>query len=360
MDTFKDKQQLEDAVRARATRRGRSGSRVTPRSMHRALARRARRPAAAGAVPRRPLRRHRDRLRRDGPAPGRASIPALRVHWVVLSGARAARARRRGDSAAALPRRAPSRPTSCVERFRDGFFPYERRPRSRTRFEALKARGRRPTCPHPPPRGPPPGPPPGRRADLEHLPRPPDPRVRDPQVRRRPRPARTCSCRSAASAAERKVELLLRVASPARRGRSWFTDDTFRALLRLRGIECNAPERLRRGVPRPQARPLMRRRPRASMWPCLASPPGAGRSGRCRSAWTPRPLGDAVRRRPDSAAPGRRRRPAEVAAGRPAAGDRQDGRSWSSTSSAGARPPAWSSADLRRSARRSRPAAPGV
>ena len=41
--------------------------------------------------------------------------------------------------------------------------------------------------------------------------------------------------------AERKVELLLRhYRSQAKR--SWFTADTFLALLRLRGVECNAPE----------------------------------------------------------------------------------------------------------------------
>ena len=38
-------------------------------------------------------------------------------------------------------------------------------------------------------RRPPPGPPARLRADLEHVPRPPDPRVRDPEVRRRPRRA---------------------------------------------------------------------------------------------------------------------------------------------------------------------------
>ena len=41
--------------------------------------------------------------------------------------------------------------------------------------------------PHAPRLRPPPGPPARRRADLEHVPRPPDPRVRDPEVRRRPR-----------------------------------------------------------------------------------------------------------------------------------------------------------------------------
>jgi len=44
----------------------------------------------------------------------------------------------------------------------------------------------------------------------------------------------------AAEAVERKLELLVS-AFPSQKGRSWFTPDTFRSLLRLRGIECNAP-----------------------------------------------------------------------------------------------------------------------
>jgi LmbE family N-acetylglucosaminyl deacetylase len=41
---------------------------------------------------------------------------------------------------------------------------------------------------------------------------------------------------------ERKVELL-RKCFPSQAGRSWFSDDTFWATLRLRGIECNASGR---------------------------------------------------------------------------------------------------------------------
>lgn len=43
--------------------------------------------------------------------------------------------------------------------------------------------------------------------------------------------------------ARRKVETLRR-AFPSQAGRGWFTDETFLALARLRGIECNAPEGL--------------------------------------------------------------------------------------------------------------------
>jgi LmbE family N-acetylglucosaminyl deacetylase len=41
---------------------------------------------------------------------------------------------------------------------------------------------------------------------------------------------------------ERKIELL-RKCFPSQAGRSWWSDDTFWATLRLRGIECNAPGR---------------------------------------------------------------------------------------------------------------------
>ena len=46
-----------------------------------------------------------------------------------------------------------------------------------------------------------------------------------------PLPAATC---------QRKVELLLEQ-FPSQRDRRWFTADTFWALLRLRGVESNAP-----------------------------------------------------------------------------------------------------------------------
>ncbi len=39
----------------------------------------------------------------------------------------------------------------------------------------------------------------------------------------------------------RKCELVL-ASFPSQRGRRWFSEDTFRALMRLRGIECNAPD----------------------------------------------------------------------------------------------------------------------
>ena len=65
----------------------------------------------------------------------------------------------------------------------------------------------------------------------------------------------TCTSRSIARIAERKVEHLLG-AFPSQAARDWFTADTFRAILRLRGIESRSPSRARRGIRRPQARRL--------------------------------------------------------------------------------------------------------
>ena len=48
------------------------------------------------------------------------------------------------------------------------------------------------------------------------------------------------------SACERKVELLTEHFG-SQAGRTWFTPDTFMALLRLRGVECNAPSGLAEG-----------------------------------------------------------------------------------------------------------------
>jgi LmbE family N-acetylglucosaminyl deacetylase len=44
-----------------------------------------------------------------------------------------------------------------------------------------------------------------------------------------------------AALVDRKVELLMEHFA-SQRGRPWFREDTFRALLRIRGLECNAPD----------------------------------------------------------------------------------------------------------------------
>ena len=75
------------------------------------------------------------------------------------------------------------------------------------------------------------------RADLEHLARPPDPRVRDPEVRRRPRRARTSSSRSHEELAREKVALVCE-SFPSQRDKHWFDEELFLGLMRLRGMEA--------------------------------------------------------------------------------------------------------------------------
>ena len=41
--------------------------------------------------------------------------------------------------------------------------------------------------------------------------------------------------------ARRKIDIIVR-SFPSQAGRSWFRAGTFEAVLRLRGVECNAPE----------------------------------------------------------------------------------------------------------------------
>ena len=100
------------------------------------------------------------------------------------------------------------------------------------------------------------------RADLEHLPRPPDPRVRDPEVRRRPRLARTSSSRSTRTIVNRKIELLL----------EHFATQRAQALVHRRPLpRPDAPprhggqlaDRVRRGVSMPEAAARTVSRPRA-------------------------------------------------------------------------------------------------
>jgi LmbE family N-acetylglucosaminyl deacetylase len=164
-----------------------------------------------------------------------AEHPNLAVHWVVLSG-EGERASEAADSAAAFLEGVAESKVE-VERFRDGFFPYDGA-RVKEFFEQLKRRV---------------------TADLVLSPRLEDrhqdhrlvaeltwntfrdhliveyeipkyegdlgqPNLFVPLERRH---------------AERKSELL-RKHFPSQAGRSWFSDETFWAILRLRGIESNA------------------------------------------------------------------------------------------------------------------------
>ena len=90
-------------------------------------------------------------------------------------------------------------------------------------FEALEARARPRSRLHPCARRPAPGSPARLRAHVEHVARPPDPRVRDPEVRRRSRFVRTSSSRST-ELADEKVQLLAR-AFASQRGKHWFDEE---------------------------------------------------------------------------------------------------------------------------------------
>ena len=164
--------------------------------------------------------------------------PGLAVDWLVLSGA-GGRAEEAADSAAAFLEGA-GRTRVAVEGFRDGFFPYEGAA-VKERFERLKAEvdpdlvlTHRLEDRHQDHR---------LVAELtwntfrDHL-------ILEYEIPKYEgdlgRPNLYVPVTS--EQGERKVELL-RKCFPSQSGRSWFSDDTFWATLRLRGIECNAPGR---------------------------------------------------------------------------------------------------------------------
>jgi LmbE family N-acetylglucosaminyl deacetylase len=167
-----------------------------------------------------------------------AAQPATVVHWVVFSGD-AARAREARASARSFLRGA-RRPAVATHRFRDGFFPYEGN-RIKTVFEKLKQ-----ALPaldlvltH-------------YRDDLHQ-----DHRVisdltwntfRDHMVLEYEVPkydgdlgTPNCYVPIARATSDRKATMLME-AFGSQRDRHWFSPETFLALMRLRGIECRAPE----------------------------------------------------------------------------------------------------------------------
>ena len=147
-------------------------------------ARTARRP-----VHRRPQRRHRDRLRRHGAAPARRAAGLARP----LGGA-VGDAEREAEARASADDFLVDAGASDIEvaPFRESYFPYVGA-EIKDFFNELRRRGDPDLVlchhrhdEHQDHRT-------GRRAHVEHLPQPPHRRVRDPQVRGRPRAARTCS-----------------------------------------------------------------------------------------------------------------------------------------------------------------------
>ena len=157
-----------------------------------------------------------------------------------LGRASARRASARGGARERRARssRAPRRRMVVIHGFRDGF--------SRTWaaqvkdvFEELKRECRPGSDPHARAARPAPGPPARLRAHLEHVARPPDPRVRDPEVRRRSRDARTSSYRSRRSSRRRRSDAHA-TRSRASAGSTGSTAELFLGLMRLRGMEARA------------------------------------------------------------------------------------------------------------------------
>ena len=91
----------------------------------------------------------------------------------------------------------------------------------------------------------------GRRARCQHVPRPADPGVRDPEVRRRP--GEPVGLRPPVDGAGGAKIAALDESFPSQRDRPWFSAETFRGLMRLRGIESRRPGRLCRSIPLPEA-----------------------------------------------------------------------------------------------------------
>ena len=200
------------------------------------LGRRAAPPRPRDRLPR---RRHRDRVRRDAPH-ARAREPGARGRLGRARGAgRTARDEARASAEAFLAGVATSRVE--VLGFRDGFLPYVGG-EVKDVFEELKGARRSAARAHARRLRLPPGPPARVRADMEHVPEPPDPRVRDPEGRRRPRPAERVRP-ALRGASWRRSSTLLERHFPSQAGKHWFDRETFLGLMRLRGMEAAAPER---------------------------------------------------------------------------------------------------------------------
>jgi LmbE family N-acetylglucosaminyl deacetylase len=168
-----------------------------------------------------------------------AEHPNLSVHWVVLSG-EGERAGEAADSAAAFLEGAGASRVE-VEGFRDGFFPYLGAAVKQF-FESLKSRVSPDLILAP-------------RLEDRHQ----DHRLvaeltwntfRDHLILEYEIPKYEGDLGQPnlfvplePERAERKIELL-RKHFPSQAGRGWFSDETFWAILRLRGIESNAPSGL--------------------------------------------------------------------------------------------------------------------
>ena len=266
-------------------------------------------------------------------------------------------ARARGRRRA--PRRAPfsqgaARPRVVVHDFRDGFLPYSGAA-VKEAFEALKKDfspdlvfthyRRRPA----------PGPSPGLGPDLEHLARPPDPRVRDPEVRRRLRLAQRLLAASRAPPWSARSTCSWST-SRRRRAGQWFTAGPVPGGARASAAWNASPRRASRrrstarkivllsatAAGRPDARPRAARRSAGepACWPSPSSPPRPSLFPPCKRrscgppaapSWPRIPLGPGRHRRGGDGSRRRRRagsrRPRRARRGAPRGGLRRPSRS---------------------------------
>jgi LmbE family N-acetylglucosaminyl deacetylase len=164
-----------------------------------------------------------------------ASLDTVEVDWIVFSavGDRGREARR----GASLFLKGASRTRVVLHRFRDGFFPYDSR--IKTVFEAMKPRRPDLVLTH--------------YRDDRHQ----DHRVlsdlawntfRDHLILEYEIPkydgdlgAPNCFVPLDHKTIARKIEYL-EAAFGSQRGKNWFSAETFKGLMRLRGVECRAPE----------------------------------------------------------------------------------------------------------------------
>ena len=131
MDTFKDKQQLEEHVRARATRPGSCGSGVRD-SDRRAACRLGlvgARPAPTSCASARTATTSRSAAAARSCRCSRAATRRSSVHWVVFTRRRATRGEEARESAARFLGGARRRATSGSSSFRDGLLPLRGRRR---------------------------------------------------------------------------------------------------------------------------------------------------------------------------------------------------------------------------------------
>ena len=140
------------------------------------------------------------------------------------------------------PRSPPSAPGAqldvAVLDLPDGRVP-TRWERAKLALEELRTRGEPDLIFAPLPARRPPGPPHAREARAHRVPRPPDPRLRDPQVGRRPRPAdRVPPARRAGAAGRRSPSCTSTTGRSATAAGS--TAEVFGGLARVRGVQCHA------------------------------------------------------------------------------------------------------------------------